>query len=126
MIDTDRDAAALGWLVRRIRPAWDEPGVRAALTAALAKHPLPRVAAAAIDAAATPSTRTPAGIADRLRNGWAGSQLDAPPRRDPAEAAPRYDPDARGRAVAQRATPAEVAAALQRARAAIRANREPA
>jgi hypothetical protein len=80
---------ALQAVVVAIRPGWDGAGVHSALLAAdRAGYPLPRIAAAAIDAAATPTTRTPAGIGERLRVGWAGADLDRPPLRDPARAAP--------------------------------------
>jgi hypothetical protein len=117
-----RDLAALQHLVTRIRPDWDTPGVHAALQAAnRAAWPLERIAAAAIDAATTPTTRTPAGIGDRLRNGWAANTAAQPPRRDPAEAAAPYDRNTHGRAVAERATAAHRAQALTRARQALRA-----
>jgi hypothetical protein len=117
----DKDLAALVWIIRRVRPAWDERGLRAVLAPALAVHEFARVAAAAIDAAATPTTRTPAGIGERLRNGWAGSSLAEHPRRDMTATAAPFDRDWFGRQVHNRASDEARAAALTRARSALRA-----
>jgi len=67
---------ALEWVVTAIRPDWDAPGVRVQLDAATREGvPFADIAHAAVDAARTPSTRTPAGIGERLRGGW---RTDAP------------------------------------------------
>jgi hypothetical protein len=118
---TDRDLAAIVWLIRRIRPSWDERGLRAVLAPLLAVHEIARVSAAAIDAAATPTTRTPAGIGERLRNGWAGSNLAEHPKRDPTMIAAPFDRSGYGHRVRERASDEARAAAMARARASLRA-----
>ena len=67
---------AVAHIVAAIRPDWDAQGIHAQLDAATrGGFPLADIAHAAIDAARTPSTRTPAGIGERLRGGW---RTDAP------------------------------------------------
>lgn len=61
---------ALAFVVAAIRPAWDRPGIETKLAEAIRTHPLADVAHAAVDAARTPTTKTPAGIVERLRGGW--------------------------------------------------------
>ena len=61
---------AVAFVVAAIRPAWDRPGIEAKLAEAIRSHPFADVAHAAIDAARTPTTQTPAGILERLRGGW--------------------------------------------------------
>lgn len=71
MADADPFAAALTTVVCAIR-AWPERAVSDAITRLVGNgHPLELVARAAIDAATTESTRTPAGIAARIRGEWA-------------------------------------------------------
>jgi hypothetical protein len=74
------DLRAVAHLVCRIRPDWDHPGVWAQLDRASRDGlTLADVAAAAIDAARTPTTTTPAGIGSRLRSGWsADAPVDRP------------------------------------------------
>jgi uncharacterized protein YwbE len=68
---SDRDLRALAHLIHAIRPTWDPHGIRAQLEQAQhAGYPLGDIAAAAVDAARTASTATPAGIGVRLREGW--------------------------------------------------------
>ncbi len=68
---------ALAAVIHEIRPTWDAPGVVAALRP-LADHDLAAVTRAAVDAATTPSTSTPAGIGARVRDGWMdGRSTDA-------------------------------------------------
>lgn len=70
------DLRAVAHVVAAIRPDWDAQGIHAQLDAATrANHQLADIAHAAIDAARTGSTKTPAGIMERLRGGW---RTDAP------------------------------------------------
>lgn len=64
------DLRAVAHVVGVIRPDWDAQGIHAALVAAAGTYAFGDVADAAIDAARTPSTKTPAGIGERLRGGW--------------------------------------------------------
>jgi len=72
------DLRAVAHVVGVIRPDWDAQGIHAQLTAAAGTYSFADVAHAAIDAARTPSTRTPAGSGARLRGGW---RTDAPVER---------------------------------------------
>lgn len=60
----------LGAVIQAIRPLWDTPGIRDALTRAAADHPYPDVATVAISSARDPLAKTPAVIVHRCRNGW--------------------------------------------------------
>jgi hypothetical protein len=80
------DAVGLAHLVKvieRCRPTWNEPGIRHALTAALARHPYADVALVAIASARDPSAQTPAVIPTRCGNGWTGNDTTEPPTRTP-------------------------------------------
>lgn len=82
--DQARARNNLAAILRTLRPDWDSPGIVAALEAAHRdRHPLGHIAAAAIDAALTPTTKTPGGIRSRLDNGWTGANAEPsqPPRR---------------------------------------------
>lgn len=67
MTYTEGTAKALAELIHQIRPAWDRPGILAAIHQATAKRDLVTVAHIAIDAACDQTVRTPAVIATRDR-----------------------------------------------------------
>lgn len=74
MLSVPRFLAKLANLIGDVRPDWDGPGIAAALDQADRDRHAPFViAAAAFDAAGDPTTRTPAGITARLRDGWGRS-----------------------------------------------------
>ena len=65
---------ALTHLLAELRPDWDRPGIAAAVDQLHRdREPLGLIARAAIDAALTPSTKTPGGIAARIRDGFTGA-----------------------------------------------------
>lgn len=67
----DRDLRALAHVVTAIRHDWDSQGIHAALrTATESGFDFGAIAHAATDAARTDTTKTPAGIVERLRGGW--------------------------------------------------------
>lgn len=66
----------LGAVVQAIRPGWDTPGIRSALTTALAAHPYPDVAIVAVSSARDPKAATPAVIPTRCTNGWMTTHND--------------------------------------------------
>lgn len=66
----------LGAVVQKVRPQWDEPGIRDALTRAAADNPFPDVALVAISSARDPQAQTPAVIVHRCRNGWTATPND--------------------------------------------------
>lgn len=69
-----RARQALAFVVGALRPDWDPPGTIAAIEALHRdRQPLGTVARAAIDAALTPTTKTPGGIAARIRDGFTGA-----------------------------------------------------
>jgi hypothetical protein len=70
-VNADAYRAKLTSLVCDLRPDWDGPGVRKPLDDAFAAgHGLGVITLAAVHAATTPTTATPAGITARLRDGW--------------------------------------------------------
>lgn len=79
---SDQDLRAVAFLVNRLRPDWDTPGIIAALTGA-PRHDLAALALAAVHAAANrPDQRTPAVIA-----------LDGPHWRIQPDPDPQPEPD---------------------------------
>ena len=77
---------ALAHLLAVLRPDWDPPGIAAELDQLHRdRQPLGDVARAAIDAALTPTTRTPAGIGARLRDGFSGAEPAPRPTPTPSK-----------------------------------------
>lgn len=76
----DRQAIrALAFVTRHVRPAWDEPGVVAAIEGALhLGYPFSQVAGALVDSAASQDAKTPGALRSRLEHGWKSS-TDEPP-----------------------------------------------
>ena len=70
-----RARQALAFLAQILRPDWDPPGIHAAIEALHRdRQALGVIAKATISAALTPTTKTPGGIAARIRDGFDGSQ----------------------------------------------------
>lgn len=73
--DQGRARSALTYLAQVLRPDWDPPGIIAAVEALHRdRQPLGLIARATISAALTPSTKTPGGIAARIRAGFDGAE----------------------------------------------------
>lgn len=73
--DLDRALSALAFLTKTLRPDWDHAGVTRVLDDLHRdRQPLGVIAKAAIAAALTPTTKTPAGIPARIAGGWTGDE----------------------------------------------------
>jgi uncharacterized protein YwbE len=76
--DQGRARSALTYLAQVLRPDWDPPGIVAAVDRLHRDgQPLGLIARATISAALTPSTKTPGGIAARVRDGFDGAETPA-------------------------------------------------
>lgn len=72
-----RARQALAFLAQTLRPDWDPPGIHAAIEALHRdRQALGVIAKATISAALTPTTKTPGGIAARIRDGFDGSNAE--------------------------------------------------
>lgn len=76
--DQGRARQALAFVAQTLRPDWDPPGIHAVIEALHRdRQTLGLIARATISAALTPSTRTPGGIAARIRDGFDGAETHA-------------------------------------------------
>lgn len=116
--DQGRARSALTYLAQVLRPDWDPPGIVAAVEALHRdRQPLGLIARATISAALTPSTKTPGGIAARIRDGFDGAEtMPATPSNSIAGKCPRC-PAWTVPGDGHQCTPAEPTDAYRRARA---------